>query len=306
MISPGSIINPMDQSAIQNPFANLKIRTLVFILLATSPFLILTIFIAKHLIGFSDALVETLATTIWFYGIILAWMWYQFKRHGISWKKLTGGLPNNFNWLANIVLLLCLLLFNFGSLFASLGLLSFIFPDFVLSFLNDKQNTDSLSPQLFLIFDTVSAILLAPIVEELLMRGVFLHRFQFKWGIQKAIIIGAIIFAIGHSNIIGMFMVALIMSILYLKYKTLLVPMFFHAMNNTAVSLLQLSQGGQTDSKSATLSDIQSALWIGIVLLIISLPVLLQFLIKNWPRKEDQKNYLILPYFANSNSKISL
>lgn len=285
----------MDHPTIQNPFANLRIRTLVFILIGTFPFLVLTLFLSNKITGINDALIESVATTLWFYGIILLWMKYQFKKNQISWKALIGNFPEHFGWGSSLGLLICMLLFNFGSLIASLGLLSYIFPDYVVSFMNDRPNDQTLAPGLFILVDTLIAVMIAPIVEELLMRGVFLHRFQSKWGIKIAILLGSAIFAVGHANIIGMFMVALVMSILYLKYKTLIIPIFFHAMNNIVVSLLQLSSNPQQSAKPATLWDIQTSLWFGLVLVVISLPVLLRFLIKNWPRQD-----LVLPYPANS------
>jgi membrane protease YdiL (CAAX protease family) len=214
---------------------------------------------------------------------------------------LIGGFPDQFSWTRNLLLLICLLLFNFGSILTSIGLLSYLWPDFALNFLNSQPNTHSLSPGIFLAIDTLTAVMIAPIVEESLMRGVFLHRFWMKWGINKALIIAAAIFAIGHANIIGMSMVALVLSLLYLKYKTLLVPIFFHAMNNTMVSLLQLSAGQQTASKPAAIADAQSTIWMGLVFVVISLPVLTRFLVKNWPKKD-----LVMPYHANSVSSTSL
>ena len=281
---------------ISNPFETLKLRTLVFLLLLALPTLILTQILFKRIIGFGDALVESITLTLWLYGIVMVWMWYQFKRKEISWKKLIGGFPDNFSWGYNLALLVCVLIFNFGSILASVGILSYIFPDFILHFLNDKPNTHSLFPEAFLIVDTLTTVAIAPFVEELLMRGVFLHRFYSKWGINKALFIAGLIFAIGHANIIGMFMVALVLSILYLKYKSLLVPMFFHAMNNITVSLLQLSAGKPEPNVRATIQDAQSTLWLGLLLVVISSPLLIRFLIKNWPKKEN----LIMPYQANN------
>jgi membrane protease YdiL (CAAX protease family) len=279
-----------------NPFAQINIRTLLLLLIVTFPFTLVIFALSKKIIGFDDALVEGVTTALWFYGIIMLWIWYQFKKRSISWKALIGSFPEHFNWFANAALLLCMLAFNFGSLLLSVGLISYIFPDFAVGFMNDQQNTQTVNSSLFLVFDTIAAIVIAPIVEELIMRGVFLHRFKYKWGINKAIIIAGMIFAVGHSNILGMFMVALILSILYLKYNSLLIPMFFHAMNNTTVSLLQLSAGNSNNAPKhlTTLSDIQSLLWFGLALVVISSPVLMRFLIKNWPQKD-----LAMPYEVN-------
>lgn len=279
----------------ENPFLNFRLRSLLLTLLLTFPIVILIFWLSEIQMGYGDALVQGVVSSVWFYGTVFLCINYQFKRNRISWRRLIGDFPKNFNWFGNIGLLLCMLFFNFGSLFLSFGLLSFVLPDFVLGFMNEQENTKSFLPAFFPIEEAFVAILIAPFIEEVLMRGVFLHRLQLKWGINKAIIIGSLIFAVGHANILGMFMVALIMSLLYLKYKTLLVPIFFHAMNNAFVSLLQLIGDPAEPVQPLQLSDMPSITLTGAILIVITSPVLIYFLKNNWPKSDG----LVLPYLAN-------
>ena len=79
-------------------------------------------------------------------------------------------------------------------------------------------------------------VILSPIVEEILFRGIILRRlifeytFDFKW----AILVSSILFGLCHSfgGILSAFVFGICMSILYIKSKNILVPILGHFINN--------------------------------------------------------------------------
>lgn len=78
----------------------------------------------------------------------------------------------------------------------------------------------------------LSIVVMAPIFEEYLFRGVLLQRWSQKWNVRKAIIVSSLIFGILHTDIIGAFLYGVVMSLLYLKTQSLLVPILCHMLNN--------------------------------------------------------------------------
>ncbi|MEE1336448.1 CPBP family intramembrane glutamic endopeptidase [Methanobrevibacter sp.] len=92
------------------------------------------------------------------------------------------------------------------------------------------------------ILDAIGAIILAPIIEELVFRGVLFNRLKIRTGIIPAMIISSFIFAIGHEfgGMTSAFLFGICMCILYLKTDNILIPMGVHFLNNTVATILNL------------------------------------------------------------------
>ncbi len=95
-----------------------------------------------------------------------------------------------------------------------------------------------------LLFDAITAIIFAPVVEELVFRGVLFNRLKIRTGILPAMIISSFLFAIGHDfgGITSAFLFGLCMCILYLKTDNILVPMSVHFINNVVATILEITQ----------------------------------------------------------------
>ena len=83
-------------------------------------------------------------------------------------------------------------------------------------------------------YSEISTIIIAPIAEELIFRGIFLNRINKFYSIHFSIIISSILFAILHppGAIISAFVFGICMSIIYLKSNNILSPIFAHFLNN--------------------------------------------------------------------------
>ena len=89
--------------------------------------------------------------------------------------------------------------------------------------------------------DAIGAIIFAPIVEELVFRGVLFNRLKIKTGILPAMIISSFLFAIGHNfgGMTSAFLFGICMCILYMKTDNILVPMSVHFINNVVATILE-------------------------------------------------------------------
>lgn len=93
------------------------------------------------------------------------------------------------------------------------------------------------------ILDAIGAIIFAPIMEELVFRGILFNRMKIRVGILPAMIISSFIFGIGHEfgGITSAFLFGICMCILYLKTDNILIPMSVHFINNVVATALNLT-----------------------------------------------------------------
>ena len=93
----------------------------------------------------------------------------------------------------------------------------------------------------------IGTILISPIAEELIFRGIILNRLKLVISVPMSILVSSLCFGALHSygNIISAFVFGLCMCILYIKTNNILIPISAHIMNNFfAEGLYYLDSGG--------------------------------------------------------------
>lgn len=118
--------------------------------------------------------------------------------------------------------------------------------DFLLSMYDPTWSSiwvDVTAPTELLIFDIISSVIFAPIIEELIFRGVLFNRLKIRIGIIPAIILSSALFGIGHpfGGMISAFLFGMCMCILYLKTDNIFVGMTVHFLNNLIFVILELT-----------------------------------------------------------------
>ncbi len=86
--------------------------------------------------------------------------------------------------------------------------------------------------------------ILAPIIEEVIYRGIFLEYLSQRYGNVKALVLSSGIFAIVHFNLhqsVNAFLLGLILGIIYLRTKSLLHSIIVHMINNGIVVAMMLT-----------------------------------------------------------------
>ena len=133
---------------------------------------------------------------------------------------------------------------------------------------------------LLLYFLTID--ILSPIIEETLFRGIFLRRFNKGLNnITLAILISSILFGICHAfgGILGAILFGICVSLLYIKSRNILVPIFAHFLNNIISFLLALC-GIENFIQGSSIVII-----LIIALAIVSNFILFKGIINEWPDK---------------------
>ena len=93
----------------------------------------------------------------------------------------------------------------------------------------------------------------APLVEELLFRGIVYKRLRTIMNITPAMIISAALFGIVHGNMVQFiyaFLIGLIFAFVYEKFKTIWAPIILHASANLLSVIITALSGSETTESS--------------------------------------------------------
>lgn len=254
------------------------IKVLSFFLLLILIFTLIPMIIG---IGFGSLFFKFLI-----YLIMLIFFVYKFKKmdlRGESEDSFLMALKNDFNSLFEVAgvynisfIVIANILFVAAIYFvlqylSSLSLISFDSPLF--------GDFSSISIGILVLY-FLTIVILSPIIEEILFRGIFLGRFNKALNnISLAILLSSILFGICHNfgGILGAILFGICVSILYIKSKNILVPIFAHFLNNLISFLIALS---------GVECHIQGNLFVIILIIILAFVsniVLFKAIINEWP-----------------------
>ncbi|WP_445630795.1 lysostaphin resistance A-like protein [Nostoc sp. DSM 114167] len=300
-----NIASFQDEILTDEPWDKINIPELFLSWLIALPVLfwsILGLFYSFNNLNFTDIIKNLTILNLLTIAYSLFWIFILLKtlqKAGLKFNKIIG-YKNYVN--LKLVTVIIAIEFAFAKGFNTLILynLSFVFPKYVESYINEKDFTNILE----MILWSFSVMLLAPIIEEFFFRGIILQKWAVKWGVRAGILTSSLLFAILHFrfDIIPLFIMGTLSSILYFKTRCLITSMLFHFFHNTLVTILNVVDYFNTPAieRSAFISVkeyqayIQPLLNQRVFLLTISIPFLLYFIYKNFP-----KNDAIIPYYAN-------
>ncbi|AOX03575.1 hypothetical protein BJP34_32785 [Moorena producens PAL-8-15-08-1] len=202
---------------------------------------------------------------------------------------------------SNLKLMILIVFFEytFAENFNSLNLyyISFIFPDYVEKLINDSYFTNIIG----ILFWSFLVIVCAPLLEELIYRGIILQKWAMKWGIKAGIVTSSLLFAIYHCrfDIVWLFILGTICCVLYFKTGQLIVPIIFHGLHNTIWTIFRIGHyysrlNGELISINDYQASMEPLLGQKAVIAAISFAVIMVFLYRNFPKQDD-----ILPYYRN-------
>ena len=289
--------SPVPRQTTRNPFRTLKTRWAI-------PWAILGVILAVLVLAITlpdsdaeprDPTVALIAGNL-FYGAITVWMVWRFRRSGIHVRRLVGRLPANYNWFPMAGIWLATVVFSAGALMVVAYAISLVAPDQIAWLLEDQLVVSDDGAAAYPVLLIATLVIIAPLFEEVFFRGVLINRWGIKWGFRNAIIASALLFGIGHAiAMVGAFMFGMVAAILYIRTRTLLVPIAMHITNNLLVIIVSLAFPGEGELDTAsTVEEVQSLVFVGVALLVLTIPVLVWYLRKNWPSREEA-----LPYEAS-------
>lgn len=192
--------------------------------------LIIVLFLIQY---FLNALNIVHIDSVALYILIIFYFIFKLRNNLPDKKELIEVFsPNLFKYVLLIVILNIFI--SYGFLYLSDVILN-SFPSF--NFISGFGVSNSI-----LGLGLISTIVVSPISEELIFRGVFVNRLQLIVPTVFAILISSLFFASLHSygSITSAFIFAVCMAILYIKTENIFVAIFAHFLNNLFAEMIVL------------------------------------------------------------------
>lgn len=123
-----------------------------------------------------------------------------------------------------------------------------------------------------IVFQIIEAVIIGPIVEELIFRGLMFNRFRRCMSVVAAAIVSSLLFGIYHMNFsqgVYAFIMGLLLAYVYVKYKNLIATILLHIISNgMGVLVTTVSKGynNMTEVNTTSMTSGQICTLIGLVL----------------------------------------
>lgn len=216
-----------------------------------------------------------------FYLPLVVWAFFVQWRNRVRLKLLFARPRLGSYWWVVVGMVLALLVFSLGASAVTAA----VVPDYVAG-----AEIDIGSNVVALVL-TIAVI--PPVVEELIFRGLLLERWAAKWRIGTAVVVQGVFFGILHVDPVGAGVFGVAMALMYLRTRTLWVPIIMHAMNNGLV-LVAVLLGGDAAQDSGTPADAgETGLQIlaGLLIMAVAAPFVVLFIKRNWPGADQLTPY---------------
>jgi membrane protease YdiL (CAAX protease family) len=223
------------------------------------------------------------------------------RRARLDWARVFGGpVTADMGPLALVMVPVAIL--TVGASLVVYIPLSYLAPGFVTRLMLDPNaltDVTSLGQWLMLM---LAGVVAAPIVEEVLFRGILMQRWARRWGTTTGVVASSALFAIGHEEWIGHFLFGAALALLYLRTRSLWLPIAAHALNNGVALLTTLPRAiAHSHEPTQTLADFRSdAVWI-VPLLAAGILTGWVYVAKFWPHGAIRRALGgTIPYDANA------
>ena len=149
------------------------------------------------------------------------------------------------------------------------------------------------APHYVLTLSTASYLVLAanqfiaaPLVEELVFRGLLQRAWSESYGLRKAVVFVAMLFTLLHFGghyYVSTCVFSVVLSLLYVKFRSLWVNVGVHALFNALAFVMEFYVGFHWERPLTQLAEIE--FWLPeLAMLLVSLPLLAVFVRRNWRR----------------------
>ena len=199
----------------------------------------------------------------WFYILIVLFFMFRLRN---SLKHAKSDIIEIFKFdnLKTILIVVILNIFlSYGFLYLADYILN-LFPNIACLLEFNLSNSIAIS-------SLVLTVVLSPLCEELIFRGVFLNRLNLVVPLKFAVLISSLLFASLHSfgSITSAFIFAVSMALLYLKSDNIFIPIFAHFLNNLISELIVIIDNNNVIFNNSIIFNAMSVLSVISFILII-------------------------------------
>lgn len=244
---------------------------------------------------------DTRLAALLLYGTVLFVLAVRARRARLDWRTLLGErLSPELVPLLAVVVPIGLL--TMGAAIAVYIPLSYIAPGFVeRTLLSGSALFEAHTVADWLELVAVGVVA-APVVEELFFRGFLLHRWARRWGTTTAVVASSALFAVLHGEWIGHFLFGVAMAALYLRTRSLWMPIAAHALNNGIVALFTLVDVLRDEPPdTTTIAELRGEWPLGLAALASGVVLMWWYLRRCWPDGQWRAVLRgVVPYDADS------
>ncbi|SME23604.1 CAAX amino terminal protease self-immunity [Bacillus cereus] len=165
-----------------------------------------------------------------FYILPITWIFFEYRKYRVSFSLFINK-NETFNLVQVLYITIMLCVFSYGYLILYMYSFAWITPAFIMNALREPI-IDSTGGY---VYQVIMVVFIAPIIGEFVFRGFLLQRFAAKWGTSIAIIVVAMLFALLHVDFLGAVVFSVVLSIVYIRTNSLLMPIVIHMLNNAFV-----------------------------------------------------------------------
>jgi hypothetical protein len=201
---------------------------------------------------------------------IVAWVLFAARRKGIDLRAMFRWPRLGTFWWVVAGMLIVQLLFSVGAI----TLTQLIAPG-----LDDALEGVG---QGNLVLALIGIVIVPPLVEETVFRGVLLERYAVRWRVGVGIVVAALLFGILHADPVGAGMFGVVTALLYLRAGSLWPGILIHAANNLIALAAMRAAGPQAEPPPV---DVADSLVSAAIFLALSVPFLVWFIRAHWPRR---------------------
>jgi len=279
-----------------DPFARIRLRWLALWLLLSGVAYIGTVLAIGGRNAIDPKADGVAIFSLWAYAAPLLWLVFVCRLEHVQISRIVRA-PRSGNWLEAPLLGLAQLAFSLPSFTVLLYLVSLVMPGQVQGLLSHPERLALETGHMAAPAVVVLFVVVAPVVEELLFRGMLFHILASRWGVRPAMLAVAAVFAALHPNPIGMFLFSLMLSVLYLRSRSLIFPILCHMTNNAVPALILLAMPNAPNSAGAasSLASFQHGIAPALLATVLLGGLLVLYLERAWPGREA-----VMPYFDDS------
>lgn len=268
-------------------FSQIKTRRVFWIYFACAFISILTVAFAFSYSEFDEELdfIFFLLNTL-----IVLWFWWKMKKLRFNREK---DIKKYIQWKEILFLLFFNILFSLGiSIFFSYLVANF-FPG-VIEWLLEESPILLKKQWDVLVVSFLGTVLLGPVAEEFVFRGVMFNRFTKRWGPKVGIFISSLLFGLVHGDpfiAVGAFVFGITLCVVYAK-SHIIVPIIIHILNNLFVFLIGIvdmyfnAESGSITPEQMIAETERYGLTVGLPLVLVSSFFLFRYTKTNWPKIE--------------------
>ncbi|PEZ88655.1 CPBP family intramembrane metalloprotease [Bacillus cereus] len=218
---------------------------------------------------------SSLINILIFYILPIIWLFYGYRKHRVSFSLFINR-NETFNLVQVLYIAIMLCIFSYGYLILYMYSFAWITPDFIMNALHEPI-IDSTGGY---VYQFIMVVFIAPIVGEFVFRGFLLQRFASKWGTSIAMVVVALLFACLHVDFLGAVVFSIVLSIVYIRTKSLLMPIAIHMLNNAFVLSASFLVSREKIMSFADFSN-YTTFFPGLIIFIAGLNLVLIFLFVN-------------------------